>query len=713
MATGLETYRDGTVAVTNGDTTVTLTGGLWTGNAAAGDPIRMPDGLIYAIDGDPTSATELEIWPAYAGTTVTGGAYAVFRRSDRWAASAVLSARVQEIISGRVEFLRGSGAPASDLGGPASIYYSIVDGDVDAIYIKDESGWGPPLSPELDAELQEMWDDVVDKAAATVTNAATATTKASEAATSAAAAATSATAAATSATTATTAKDDAATSADAAATSEANAATSATAAATSATAAATSQTAAAGSATTASSSASAAATSAEAASDSADAAATSETNAANSATAAADSASDAAESASAAAASAASFASKIGYTHRGAYAGGTSYDPYDNVTDQGSVWLKIGSASTNAPPTLPTTSNADWELFAKGSDAYAAADVDVTSLTPSNYTPAGISVEQHLSGIDAAIGTRTLLQNLLINGDGAINQRGATSQADDTYAWDRWYVLTQTAAVGVSTLSNVADGTPSMMRLTQSNATAQRMGLAQIVEGINSRPYRGQKVTFGGMLRCSAAATVRYAVLEWTGTENSVTSDVVLSWTSTTFGAGGFFLASNVTVAATGSLALSANTLTDFALTATLGSSCNNLIVLVWTDATATQTTPLDAALHLIQGEFPSSVKPARRQISQEIAIAQRYCIKSSTVVSLAVPTYGTVTTNGLRGFVSFPVRMRATPTMLAGTLSYQNANTGAVSAGEDGFYLSAVVSSSGTTSSSVTMTGFTADAEL
>ncbi len=78
------------------------------------------------------------------------------------------------------------------------------------------------------------------------------------------------------------------------------------------------------------------------------------------------------------------------------------------------------------------------------------------------------------------------LRNKIINGGGRINQRGATSIGDDTYGHDRHYALVQTGAIAVSTLTAPADGIAAMMRLTQSQATAQRMGYAQIVEAANT-----------------------------------------------------------------------------------------------------------------------------------------------------------------------------------------------------------------------------------
>jgi hypothetical protein len=294
---------------------------------------------------------------------------------------------------------------------------------------------------------------------------------------------------------------------------------------------------------------------------------------------------------------------------------------------------------------------------AAGADAFAAlagatftGDVSLTSL---NGGPLG--------------GFR----NLLINPMGRINQRLASSNADDTYGHDRWNVLTQTGAVAVSALSDVENGLPSMMRMTQSQATAQRMGISQIVESVNCKHLRGEPVTLSGRVRCSAAATLRYAILEWTSTADSVTSDVVNDWTSSTYTAGNFFLASNLTVTAVGSLALSANTLTDLtALTGTLGSSMNNLIVLIWTEGTVAQNVTMDYALQLEQGSVaaPREVRP----ITTELHLCQRYYCKSFTLSQAPAEGIGS---NWYAGFawttvgvgvasILFPVQMRANPSV-------------------------------------------------
>jgi hypothetical protein len=62
-------------------------------------------------------------------------------------------------------------------------------------------------------------------------------------------------------------------------------------------------------------------------------------------------------------------AAGVSYVWRSAYSGGTAYAANDTVRDQGASWIALQATTGNAPPTLPTTANAFWELMAaKGAD---------------------------------------------------------------------------------------------------------------------------------------------------------------------------------------------------------------------------------------------------------------------------------------------------------------------------------------------------------
>ncbi len=65
-----------------------------------------------------------------------------------------------------------------------------------------------------------------------------------------------------------------------------------------------------------------------------------------------------------------------GIRWRGAYSAGTSYLERDGVRDNGSTWIALQDTIGNAPPVLPTTSNAFWALVAaKGLDGTGTGDV--------------------------------------------------------------------------------------------------------------------------------------------------------------------------------------------------------------------------------------------------------------------------------------------------------------------------------------------------
>ncbi|UXR90929.1 hypothetical protein [Agrobacterium tumefaciens] len=84
-----------------------------------------------------------------------------------------------------------------------------------------------------------------------------------------------------------------------------------------------------------------------------------------------------------------------GVVDRGTYSGATAYDANDIVLNNGSTWLSLQSTTGNAPPVLPTESNAYWRLLArKGTDGSGTGDV---------VGPAG-AVNNGLVGFDGGTG---------------------------------------------------------------------------------------------------------------------------------------------------------------------------------------------------------------------------------------------------------------------------------------------------------------------
>lgn len=334
----------------------------------------------------------------------------------------------------------------------------------------------------------------------------------------------------------------------------------------------------------------------------------------------------------------------------------TGYElpPARNRGPADSIQRLLGFSTTTGEPTLFATTDLTSTAIPAAILSALAGATDLADLVNDiGAVPVALLNAGQLQGF----------KNRLINGCGAINQRAAASNADDTYAHDRWNILTQTGAVACTTLTDPENGAPTGVRITQSQASAQRFGFSQIIESGNCRDLRSTSGALSMRIRCSASTTIRYAICSWTGTADSVTSDIVLDWTSASIAAGGFFLGSNLVINASGSVALTANTWTDLAAATTLSSGLNNVVVFVWTDSTQAQNVTLDFNRAQFEPGAVASVYEAR-PLGVELALCQRYYQAGSG--DGGGNGWSGNTTNG-EGYISwraFHVQMRAAPTV-------------------------------------------------
>ena len=294
--------------------------------------------------------------------------------------------------------------------------------------------------------------------------------------------------------------------------------------------------------------------------------------------------------------------------------------------------------------------------------------IDGGSLSSTVLTVPRYDADQSLTATQQKQGKANLGvsdKNYLINPSGEVAQIAVGSQTDGTYDFDQWLTLTQTAAVTVSSVADAEDTTPFMMRSLQAQASAQRFGRIQWIEKLFCRDLRGQAVVLSARVRMSATTTLRYAIVEWTGTADTITKDIVLDWTSATFTAGNFFTTTSTTIVGTGSIALTANTLTDItALTGTVSSSMNNLAVFFWTDSTQAQNVTLDIGkVKLEKGSLPTALVP--KPYDQELASSHRYYANNITASLDYNASGGSVF--GLN-YITWPRTMRAAPTTTLGS---------------------------------------------
>jgi len=265
--------------------------------------------------------------------------------------------------------------------------------------------------------------------------------------------------------------------------------------------------------------------------------------------------------------------------------------------------------------------------------------------------------------------------DLWINSDFGINQRAAASTADGNYGFDRTVNLCDGGSATLSQLAQPTDGIPYALRQLQPDASPKRMGSLQIVEARNCLAYRGKNLVFAPKFRCSAAVTIRVALVAWTSTADSPTRDVVNSWSSTTYTAGNFFVA-NTTPIAVGSAALTAATWADVAVSsASAGgiaapAAMNNLYLVWWTDTAVAQNVTLDASvIRAGQGTVLPIWTPPDAQT--EISRCKRYYETSySFGVAVGTSSLGGVgigtalDTSTLVGTTKFSVEKRVAPSV-------------------------------------------------
>jgi hypothetical protein len=161
-----------------------------------------------------------------------------------------------------------------------------------------------------------------------------------------------------------------------------------------------------------------------------------------------------------------------------------------------------------------------------------------------------------------------------------------------------------------------------------------------------------------------SAKTVEFAILEWQGTADAVTANLINDWTSSTYNPGNFFVSSHVNLVAQGEVALASGSpgaAKLCSLTGIVSSGCNNLIVILWTkdqvvfpDGLAVKEAGLYESKAALQIWTP-------RSLTEETLECFRYHYEAP-----AMPGGGVVTgaTNALSRFTApLPVRMRVVPT--------------------------------------------------
>ena len=236
----------------------------------------------------------------------------------------------------------------------------------------------------------------------------------------------------------------------------------------------------------------------------------------------------------------------------------------------------------------------------------------------------------------ALVGTinspNAVFKNRLINGDFDIAQRGtsftSTSSAnnDDTYTLDRWYILSDgNDAIDVTQTTTVPTGAQKSIGLDVETIN-KKFGIAQIIEASNCFDVIGGNVTLSFQAKVSSLTkldNVKCAIVAWSGTADTVTSDIISAWgaegTNPTLIANATYENTPVNLGVTTSFA-------SYSVTANIDTaSTKNIIVFIWSDVT---DTTLGDFLYITNVQLESGTTATSfdyRPIGTELALCQRY----------------------------------------------------------------------------------------
>jgi hypothetical protein len=248
-----------------------------------------------------------------------------------------------------------------------------------------------------------------------------------------------------------------------------------------------------------------------------------------------------------------------------------------------------------------------------------------------------------------------------------IAQRGTsfTSGAnnDDDYVLDRFYILSDgNDVIDVTQTTTVPTGAKFSIGLDVETVN-KKFGIAQIIENANCFDAIGGAVTLSFQAKVSSLTNldnVKCAIVAWSGTADSVTSDIISAWgvegTNPTLIANATYENTPVNLNVTTSFA-------TYSVTATVDTaSAANIILFIWSDVT---TTSLGEFLYItnVQLEKGSTATSFDyRPYGTELQLCQRYYQLSSRYEENIIGVAGSAST--ATAGVMFTQVMRSTPTI-------------------------------------------------
>ena len=293
------------------------------------------------------------------------------------------------------------------------------------------------------------------------------------------------------------------------------------------------------------------------------------------------------------------------------------------------------------------------------------------------------------------------VNNMIINGDMVVAQRGititdaavdnvsTTTNADDSYTLDRWILLSDGDNIVDVKQSDTSpnDGSAKTIQLEVETAD-KKFGIVQIIENVNCHDALASgKVSLSFKMKASDASIddVRAAVVSWSGTADSVTSDIVSNWqaegTNPT-------LITNATYENTPANLSPTTSFAEYKIENITVDTSNtaNILVFIWSGVTDVE---VDDSLFITDVQLESGVAAnpfVRKPIQQTMLDCERYYETSmawgedsqfqgqQVKFGCGSATYN-ASTDAAQGN-RFNTRKRTTPTV---TLYHQDGTSGAV----------------------------------
>lgn len=249
---------------------------------------------------------------------------------------------------------------------------------------------------------------------------------------------------------------------------------------------------------------------------------------------------------------------------------------------------------------------------------------------------------------------------------------------DDTYLSSLWNGLHNGQPPDVAgTAGGSSDPFTRYLKCTFDSASSQ-FGIVQFLDAATTKALRGQTVSISADLWGTTVTGMRMAVIEWAGTADTLTSDVVGTWAAgnPTLATSWSYIGTPATITITGSRVR--YSVENIAISSTV----NNLAVFIWTPALQGSTDVINIARVKMEiGALASPFAPTdpaleRLRINKYLWVIDQTSNATNNGFGVKIGTTQILTTHSL------PVQMRAGGVIISNVTGYTASAPGTTTIG-------------------------------